>query len=229
MSEYLLIWWPRIGLNKEEYMSDNSELIEELSERELQIMEAALKVFSEKGFNGATTKEIAEVAGVAEGTIFRYFKTKKDLLFSLTAPNMLNLLQPIIFNSVLKIMQNNESLNDEELLKNILKNRLELLRKHLPLLKVILTESQYHPEMKKQFVENVPLKGLEIFTEYFSKKIARGRYKNLDPQIVFICLAGMFGAFMVWENLFEGSNYLQFSEDEMINTITEIFLHGIMK
>jgi AcrR family transcriptional regulator len=210
-------------------MSDNSELIEELSERELQIMEAALKVFSEKGFNGATTKEIAEVAGVAEGTIFRYFKTKKDLLFSLTAPNMLNLLQPIIFNSVLKIMQNNESLNDEELLKNILKNRLELLRKHLPLLKVILTESQYHPEMKKQFVENVPLKGLEIFTEYFSKKIARGRYKNLDPQIVFICLAGMFGAFMVWENLFEGSNYLQFSEDEMINTITEIFLHGIMK
>lgn len=229
MSEYLLIWWPRIGLNKEEYMSDNSELIEELSERELQIMEAALQVFSEKGFNGATTKEIAEVAGVAEGTIFRYFKTKKDLLFSLTAPNMLNLLQPIIFNSVLKIMQNNESLNDEELLKNILKNRLELLRKHLPLLKVILTESQYHPEMKKQFVENVPLKGLEIFTEYFSKKIARGRYKNLDPQIVFICLAGMFGAFMVWENLFEGSNYLQFSEDEMINTITEIFLHGIMK
>jgi AcrR family transcriptional regulator len=51
-----------------------------ISDRELSILHAAIKVFSQKGFNGATTKEIAQEAGVAEGTIFRYFSTKKDIL-----------------------------------------------------------------------------------------------------------------------------------------------------
>ncbi len=51
-----------------------------LPEKEQRILEAAIAVFSEKGFSAATTSEIAKNAGVAEGTIFRYFKTKKDIL-----------------------------------------------------------------------------------------------------------------------------------------------------
>lgn len=41
------------------------------------VLKAAVKIFSEKGYSAATTSEIAKEAGVAEGTIFRYFKTKK--------------------------------------------------------------------------------------------------------------------------------------------------------
>ncbi|WP_446715397.1 helix-turn-helix domain-containing protein [Caloramator sp. Dgby_cultured_2] len=36
-----------------------------------------MKVFSEKGFEGSRTSEIAKEANVAEGTIFKYFKTKR--------------------------------------------------------------------------------------------------------------------------------------------------------
>jgi AcrR family transcriptional regulator len=43
------------------------------------IIEAAIKLFSEKGFNGTTTKEIAETAEVNEALIFRHFSTKRDL------------------------------------------------------------------------------------------------------------------------------------------------------
>lgn len=43
------------------------------------ILEAALHFFREKGLEGTTTREISKRAGIAEGTLFNYFKTKEDL------------------------------------------------------------------------------------------------------------------------------------------------------
>lgn len=47
------------------------------------ILDAALRIFAVKGFHEAKISEIAEAAGVADGTIYRYFKNKDDLLTSL--------------------------------------------------------------------------------------------------------------------------------------------------
>src|ERR1044071_7406409 len=48
-------------------------------ERRQQIAEVAMRLFSERGFRGTTTKEIAQAAGVSEAIIFRHFATKEDL------------------------------------------------------------------------------------------------------------------------------------------------------
>jgi AcrR family transcriptional regulator len=52
------------------------------AETRQQLLEAATTVFSERGFARATTKEIAKVAGVAEGTIYRHFADKRDLFYA---------------------------------------------------------------------------------------------------------------------------------------------------
>lgn len=52
------------------------------------IIDAAVDVFAEKGFFGAKVSEIAEAAGVADGTIYLYFKSKDDLLISLFEEKM---------------------------------------------------------------------------------------------------------------------------------------------
>src|SRR5437667_6793093 len=57
------------------------------SKRE-RILEAAVKIFAEKGFYNAKVSEIARVAGVADGTIYLYFKSKDDLLISLFEDRM---------------------------------------------------------------------------------------------------------------------------------------------
>lgn len=51
--------------------------------KEDKIYEAALQLFTEKGFHGTPTSEIAKTAGVANGTLFHYFKTKEDLINNL--------------------------------------------------------------------------------------------------------------------------------------------------
>jgi AcrR family transcriptional regulator len=48
-------------------------------ERRLQILRVAMKLFSQRGFRGTTTKEIATAAGVSEAMVFRHFATKDDL------------------------------------------------------------------------------------------------------------------------------------------------------
>src|SRR5438477_10149566 len=57
------------------------------SKRE-RILEAAVRVFAEKGFYNAKVSEVARVAGVADGTIYLYFKSKDDLLISLFEDRM---------------------------------------------------------------------------------------------------------------------------------------------
>src|ERR1044072_4967933 len=48
-------------------------------ERRLQILRVAVTLFSQKGFRGTTTKEIAQAAGVSEAMVFRHFATKQEL------------------------------------------------------------------------------------------------------------------------------------------------------
>ena len=52
------------------------------AKREL-ILEAAGRLFAEKGYHRTTTKDIAEASDVSEGTIYNYFSSKEDLLFGI--------------------------------------------------------------------------------------------------------------------------------------------------
>lgn len=51
--------------------------------RKDRIMDAALSIFAEKGFQNATITEISKAAGVSEATVYEYFGTKEDLLFAI--------------------------------------------------------------------------------------------------------------------------------------------------
>jgi len=52
------------------------------------IMEAAIKVIAKNGFHGAQISKVAKEAGVAEGTIYLYFKNKEDILISIFTQKM---------------------------------------------------------------------------------------------------------------------------------------------
>jgi len=54
------------------YLFDEGQSEEEMSKRQWDILDAATKIFAEKGYAGSRTSDIAKEANVAEGTIFRY-------------------------------------------------------------------------------------------------------------------------------------------------------------
>jgi TetR/AcrR family fatty acid metabolism transcriptional regulator len=62
------------------------------NDKRARILDAAVRVFAERGFFGATVAEIARAAGVADGTIYLYFKNKDDVLLRLFDEKMTELL-----------------------------------------------------------------------------------------------------------------------------------------
>jgi AcrR family transcriptional regulator len=55
----------------------------QVAARQEQILDAAARLFAAKGFHRTTTREVAEAADIAEGTLFNYFENKNDLLFGI--------------------------------------------------------------------------------------------------------------------------------------------------
>jgi TetR/AcrR family transcriptional regulator, fatty acid metabolism regulator protein len=66
-----------------------------VNEKRARILDAAVKVFAERGFHSATVAEIARGAGVADGTIYLYFKGKDDLLLRLFDEKMTELVEEV--------------------------------------------------------------------------------------------------------------------------------------
>ncbi|SDF26809.1 DNA-binding transcriptional regulator, AcrR family [Fontibacillus panacisegetis] len=143
-----------------------------MTEKQFKIIQAAVEIFAEKGFAGSSTSEIAQRAGVAEGTIFRHYKTKKDLLISIVAPMMSKLIAPFVWNDFKDVLEK-EYTSLEEFLYEIAVNRLNFTRKHLKIIKILLQEIPFQPDLKDAFKRQV---GMKIFQkiseiiEYFKSK-----------------------------------------------------------
>lgn len=71
---------------------------EKTEARKIKILEAATKIFSEKGFQDATISEIAKAAGVSDAFVYEYFNTKENLLFSIPSQHMQKLHQDLEFH-----------------------------------------------------------------------------------------------------------------------------------
>jgi len=189
-----------------------------IDKRRHQILEAAVKVFSEKGFEGSTTKEIAKKARVSEGTIFRYFKTKKDIL--------LNLINILTEKSLFQFIEDVEQgLDTREALKNLLKLHYRLIIQNFELLKIIFYEIQFHKELREEFYKNVVSRVLPIL----EKNIAEQKIRtDVDPQLAAQTLLGIFIGIIMVRTMVEEHEGRQ-DEDKIISNILDILFNGIKK
>ncbi|GGP09076.1 TetR/AcrR family transcriptional regulator [Oceanobacillus neutriphilus] len=130
-----------------------------LTKKQIAILEAATDLFAEKGYAGTSTSEIANKAEVAEGTIFKHFKSKKGLLLAIVSPMMVKLVAPMIKNDLNKVLdQEYEYIQD--FIRAMIENRKEYIQNNLPMLKILVQEIPFHPELKEQFIEYI---GKDIF------------------------------------------------------------------
>jgi len=121
-----------------------------MTEKQLRIVNAAIEVFVEKGYSGSSTSEIASKAGVAEGTIFRHYKTKKELLFSIVTPIVAKLVAPFVLKEFYKVLDAPYT-TYESFLRAALRNRIDFIQKHLPVLRILLQEIPFHEELREPF------------------------------------------------------------------------------
>lgn len=196
-----------------------------MSEKQRKILEAAIDTFSEKGYAGSSTSEIAKKAGVAEGTIFRHYKTKKDLLLSIVTPTIARFAAPFFIKTFTKEVFENEYEHYEDFLRVIAKNRLEFVRKHFPILKIFIQEIAFHDELREPFqqlfTEHVYQKFKKII-EHFQEK---GEIIDLPPETIMrMSASSIIGYILPRFLLFPGKEW---DDDKEIDQLVEFILYGL--
>lgn len=210
----------------EKLLSNEGFSEEEMTKRQWQILEAAVKVFSAKGFDGSRTSEIAKEADVAEGTIFRYYKTKKDLLMGLLIPLITKFFRPMILDSAERIIKNEEDKPVEEVLNNLLIDRFYLIDKNLPLIKTIFMEAAYQPELLETLQKDLAPKIIPFINFFIESNIKNNNFRDLEPKLVTRTLMSLLLGYVIFSNTFPGFFQGENHEDEL-RKIVDIFLKGV--
>src|SRR6478752_8442445 len=115
------------------------------------IVEAAIKLFAEKGYANTSTAEIAKVAEVSEGTIFKHYRTKDTLLLSVMLPFIKENF-PSLAQEVLKETLTEQTRTFEEFLKGFLRNRADFIKANKEIFQVVFKELIYRDDFKNELV-----------------------------------------------------------------------------
>ncbi len=134
-------------------------------------LEAAIKLFAKQGYNGTSTLQIAKVAGVSQATVFKYFKTKEDLLYSIIVPVI-----PKLFSSFLGRVKKANSV--QELISYVVRDRFEFLEENRNTVRIVFSELLTNEELKKQLLFSIS----KIFEEFDIAALLK-KYKETNPEL----------------------------------------------
>ncbi|UPM55336.1 TetR/AcrR family transcriptional regulator [Gottfriedia acidiceleris] len=180
------------------------EKLQEMNEKEIKILEAAIEIFAEKGFVSTSTNEIAKKANVAEGTIFRYFKTKKDLLKSIIKPTLVKTIAPFEMDRFSKAVFHLEYETFEDFLNALIKNRMEFAKKNKAAVKIIIQEMPFQDDMqeelKKLFKDKMYPKAATVLQSFIDKGQIKERPIPTILRLIISTVVGLVISSIVLEN-----------------------------
>lgn len=186
--------------------------------RREQILEAALRVFSAKGADNATNRDIAEAAGLGSpGLIYHYFRDRNDLLR-----------QVLLKFHPVSMLLDNEALNDASDLEGCLRqtaetvNSLASQRELCQCLKITVFELLKNPESRNVVFETLPKRLIARLSEAFAYAQAQKRIKSIPPRILAVNFLGA----VIYPILLNIVFNYELTVDPALQT--DIFLKGIL-
>ena len=143
--------------------------------RRAQLLKAARKVFRAKGYNGASVSEIVREAGVAQGTFYLYFPSKRDAAVSLRDGLMETMAQ-----AVATAVKSRTSFEDR--LESLIAAGFKVARKNADLFRLaFIGADETHPEMHSESQEHASF--FRAITDLFRDGVDAGEMEALDPEI----------------------------------------------
>ncbi|MBW2589400.1 MAG: TetR/AcrR family transcriptional regulator [Deltaproteobacteria bacterium] len=200
----------------------------EKERRRQQIIVAAKRIFSAKGFNKATMEDIAEEAEISPGTIYIYFKNKDELYASLS----IRILQHL--NIRLEHVKNQNNLNDEQRIAS-LKDALYDIYDFDPLILINLFHLQSSESLKNlspgllSEIKRLSQSSLKIMSDIFSEGISTGVFIKANPNALADIFWALFSGVILWE---ESKKIIDDKKDFLKPTLDiafDIFRQGITK
>jgi TetR/AcrR family transcriptional regulator len=193
-----------------------------VEDRRQQILEAALRVFSQKGFIQATNKDIAREAGITPGLIYHYFENKEKLLKA-----------AIEEHSPLRLIHSLPSelfeQSPEVFLRFMALQLLTIIEDEhfVRLMRVFLPQAIYHPELTSF---NIPaMQEVAGFLErYLAAKMESGEMTRTDASLAAQIFGGSLMALVIRRQLLHDPLALQYTQEQIVESVVTVVLHGLI-
>jgi AcrR family transcriptional regulator len=183
------------------------------------ILDAGLSLFSKKGYLGATTKEIAKKAGVAELTLFRHFSSKERLFEEAIKRRS--------FLPALKsLLPELKDLAYPEALIEIANRYLERLSERRDLIRIMHSEIHLYPakvrDIQQKFVGEI----VGTLALYFRGLQERHMLKEFDPELGARAFLSMFFSYFTSQEFMSDTKHRFDDRDEVTREFVNIFVSG---
>jgi len=192
--------------------------------RPSEILDAALKVFAEKGFAAARMEDIASRAGVTKGTIYLYFPSKEEVFKTLARETA----GQALADAALHVHAFPGTPRDSIVM--LLTAIADFLRKddRAALPKIIISESGNFPELAKFWCNEVIDKAMAMLIDVFEQGVACGQFRPLPPEIVArLCVAPVIMN-IIWRTTFVPHGIPPLDFEQLFATHLDILLHGLV-
>jgi TetR/AcrR family transcriptional regulator len=192
------------------------------TDRRRQLIETALDVFSRKGFDGATTKEIAVEAGVTEAIIFRHFPTKQALYTAAVHAKR----DPAEIEAWMTSVKSFTARNDDAgLFREIARVILGCYRddpRHERMMLYAALEGQQQTLVEHRRL-SLPI--MKMLTAYVARRQKEGALKPGPPKAVIAAIAGMASHYAMMTGLFGFETGV--TDDAMVDAFVYILMDGV--
>jgi len=194
-------------------------------ERRLQILRVAVRLFSQRGFRGTTTKEIASASGVSEAMVFRHFATKQELYSAILdhkacASGIGDPCELVAQPLLLK--------DDRAVFETLARAALEHHENDKEFLRLLLHAALEGHELAQLFWDRIVLQFYEFLGGYIHQRQRDGAFREIEPRIIVRAFIGMLIHHSLNNNLWDPSRrLLNITNEEAAREFTEILLRGI--
>jgi AcrR family transcriptional regulator len=208
-----------------ERLTEELEKEKRVSKSKDKILQAAINMFSQKGYENSSTLDIAKEAGVAEVTLFRNFKSKHNLLYQILSPLFIKITSPVILKDVKKQFGDVEG-DSEEVLEAVFRDRLDLIEKNEKVVKVLLREALNREEILESIVNNITIPAKRETLKFVKSKKETGEFRDVKEQaVVDLLFYAMFG-YVLSHHVFQIEAFSE-EQDEVVETMIDLLLNGI--
>ena len=196
-------------------------------ERRSQILAVAVSLFSERGFRGTTTKEIAQAAGVSEAMVFRHFATKKELYAAILDHKSCadDRFQPeqMAADAI-------KRKDDRAVFESLAIGALTYHEKDPEFQRLLLYSALEKHELAEMFFNEFVRRVYEFLGSYIRERQRDGALIEIDPAIVIRCFIGMVMHQSLNNNLWDPARrLLNISNESAAQEFTNILLNGITR
>lgn len=186
------------------------------------LLDATLKLISEKGYLGATTREIAHEAEVTELTLFRHFGSKEKLFEEV--------LHSYVFQPTLQdLLPETDDLSCEDALNLIATNFLLSLKKRKCMVKIMHSEINRYPEKIREVYAKSIDEVRSALAQYFGDLQKKGLFRNVSPETAARVFLSVMSSYFRNEEIVRGREITKANMKKNVQEFVDIFLRGTLK